>query len=70
MARRTLKEAMVGPRRPTLKETMLRTSLYINEDLLHRLKVAAAEERIKEGVSGLLSRLAEDWLAKRKGGRR
>jgi hypothetical protein len=48
----------------------MRTSLYIRRDLLHRLKVAVAEEQIAEGVSGLLSRLAEDWLAKRKGGRR
>ena len=50
-------------------QKMVRTTLYIRDELLHGLKVAAVEERIKEGVSGLLSQLAEAWLAKRKGGR-
>lgn len=45
-----------------------KTSLVIPDDLLHRLKVAAAEERIAEGVSGLLCRIAEEWLQKRKRG--
>jgi len=45
-----------------------RTSLLIPSDLLHRLKVAAAEERTD--VSRLLCTIAEAWLDRRKGGRR
>ena len=50
------------------KEHMARTSLVIPEQLLVRLKHAAVEERTD--VSALLCRIAEEWLAKRKGGRR
>lgn len=44
----------------------MKTSLLIPPELLWRLKAAAAEERISEGVSGLLCRIAEEWLANRK----
>ena len=44
----------------------IKTTLVIPEDLLWRLKAAAAEEHIAEGVSGLLCRVAEEWLSSRK----
>ncbi len=50
------------------KDERMKTSLLIPPELLWRLKAAAAEERISEGVSGLLCRIAEEWLAKRKRG--
>jgi len=46
----------------------VRTSLLIPPDLLHRLKIAAAEEQTD--VSRLLCSIAEAWLKNRKGGRR
>jgi hypothetical protein len=46
----------------------VRTSLLIAPALLHRLKVAAAEEQTD--VSRLLCRIAEEYLRGRKGGRR
>jgi hypothetical protein len=46
----------------------VKTSLVIPDDLLHRLKIAAAEERTD--VSRLLCQIAEEWLLGRKGGRR
>src|SRR5262249_61254486 len=54
--------------KPTGADTRMRTSLLIPRDLLHRLKVAAAEEQTD--VSRLLCRIAEDYLKTRKGGRR
>jgi metal-responsive CopG/Arc/MetJ family transcriptional regulator len=42
----------------------VRTSIILPDALLHRLKVQAAKERTH--VSGLLRRLAEEYLAKRK----
>jgi hypothetical protein len=53
-------------REPQTQDDRIKTSLVISEELLHRLKVAAAEERIAEGVSGLLCRIAEEWLSKRR----
>jgi len=52
----------------TDEDTRMRTSLLIPPELLHRLKVAAAEEQTD--VSRLLCRIAEDYLKGRKGGRR
>ena len=46
----------------------VKTSLLIPKNLLHRLKVAAVEDRTD--VSRLLCRIAEEWLKARKGGRR
>jgi len=60
---------MADKSKPRKAGPMVRTSLYIHKELLHELKVAAVQERITEGVSGLLSRIAEEWLARRKGGR-
>ncbi len=54
-------------KKPQTPERM-KTSLLIPPELLWRLKAAAAEERISEGVSGLLCRIAEEWLSKRKKG--
>ncbi len=48
-------------------KTRIRTTLQIPPTLLHRLKVAAAEERTD--VSRLLCTIAEAWLERRKGGR-
>jgi hypothetical protein len=50
------------------QDTRVRTSLLIPPELLHRLKVAAAEEQTD--VSRLLCGIAEDYLKGRKGGRR
>ena len=50
------------------EDTRVRTSLLIPPELLHRLKVAAAEEQTD--VSRLLCRIAEEHLKARKGGRR
>lgn len=50
------------------KNERIRTTLLVPESLLHRLKVAAAEERTD--VSRLLCTIAEAWLERRKGGRR
>jgi hypothetical protein len=47
--------------------TKKKTSLVIEDDLLHKLKLAALEERTD--VSSLLCRLAEEYLKRRKGGR-
>ncbi len=52
----------------TAKDQRMKTSLLIPPELLHRLKIAALEERIPEGVSGLLCRIADEWLSKRKRG--
>jgi len=52
----------------TDEDTRMRTSLLITPGLLHRLKVAAAEEQTD--VSRLLYRIADDYLKGRKGGRR
>src|SRR5206468_10727569 len=41
------------------EDERVKTSLLIPKDLLHRLKVAAAEERTD--VSRLLCRIAEEW---------
>ncbi len=54
-------------RRPQ-DDDRVRTSLLIPPALLHRLKVAAAEEQTD--VSRLLCTIAEAWLAHHKGGRR
>ncbi len=54
------KEETTGPR--------LKTSLVIPARLLRELKFAVLEERTD--VSSLLCRLAEDYLKRRKGGRR
>jgi hypothetical protein len=52
----------------TDEDMRVRTSLLIPPELLHRLKVAAAEEQTD--VSRLLCRIADDYLKGRKGGRR
>ena len=52
--------------RKAQSEKRIKTSLVIPEELLWRLKAAAAEERITEGVSGLLCQIAEQWLSTRK----
>lgn len=54
------KEEPMGPR--------VKTSLVIPDRLLRELKFAVLEERTD--VSSLLCRLAEDYLKRRKGGRR
>lgn len=56
------------PKGNTRIEPRRKTSLVVPEDLWVRLKVAAAEERTD--VSALLCRLAEEYLARRKGARR
>ena len=54
--------------KPRIKDQRMKTSLLITPELMHRLKIAALEEHIPEGVSGLLCRIAEEWLSKRKKG--
>jgi hypothetical protein len=51
----------------TPARTRKKTSIVIDEDLLHRLKFAALEERTD--VSALLGRLVEEYLRRRKGAR-
>lgn len=57
---------------PTKREAPMRrrykTSLVMDRDLWIKLKVAAMEEGTD--ASALLSRLAEEYLKSRKGGRR
>jgi hypothetical protein len=55
-------------KRKSETEKRVKTTIVIDEDLLWKLKAAAAEERITEGVSGLLCRIAAEWLSKRKKG--
>ncbi len=57
---------MPRKREPRHEVDRVKTSLVIPEELLYRLKVAAAEERIAEGVSGLLCKIAEEWLGRRR----
>jgi len=49
------------------QDTRRKTSIVIPDALLHRIKLAALEERTD--VSALLCRLAEAYLKSRKGGR-
>jgi hypothetical protein len=44
---------------------MVKTSLVIPDALLHRLKLAALEERIPGGFSALLCRLATQYLERK-----
>jgi len=60
---------MVNSGRPRKQHEGLRTSWVVRPpDLLKRLQIAAIEDGVD--VSALLCRLAQDWLAKRKRGRR
>jgi hypothetical protein len=45
------------------RDKIVRTTLTLPDSLLHRLKVAAAEERTN--VAALLNRIADEWLTKR-----